>query len=311
MRILVTGGLGLIGSHVAELAHDMGHEVMVIDNLITGRADNLAPSAGLKIEIGDIADASFVTRKFDEFEPEAVVHAAASYKDPDDWLSDTLTNCVGGVNVISSSVRVAVKRFVYLQTALTYGLRPRENPISLDHPRDPGGSSYAISKTTNEYYLELSELDYVTFRLANVAGPRSMAGPLPIFYSRLVSGQKCAVSQSRRDFVYVKDLAVHVLMALDGVGSGVYHFSSGSDVSITELYDEVVNALGLSPYPTPEVVPVSQDDVGSILLDPSRTRQDFGDFEMTGIEELVRSAVSYYEAFGVERPFTHLRSFQT
>ena len=119
-------------------------------------------------------------------------------------------------------------------------MKPEEQPITLNHPRKPEGSSYAISKTANELYIELSGIDFVTFRLANVVGPRNVAGPLPIFYQRLKSGQKCFVTKSRRDFVFVGDLAKTVIQACDGAGSGAYHFSTGADVSILELYDSVV-----------------------------------------------------------------------
>ena len=129
-----------------------------------------------------------MNKKWSEFQPNVVVHTAASYKDPDDWYSDTMTNCVGGSNIVSAAKKFGVERFVYYQTALCYGLNPQQSPIRLDHPRIPEGSSYAISKTANELYLELSGLDYVTFRLANVIGPRNVAGPLPIFYQRLKDG---------------------------------------------------------------------------------------------------------------------------
>lgn len=307
MKTIITGGLGQIGSHVAEMLLERGDEVLVIDNLATGRRIHLTPREGLKIVEGTIADRDLVDQTFAEFKPDTVVHAAASYKDPDDWEEDTLTNCVGGANVVDASRKLGVSRFVYLQTSLCYGLRPSESPITLSHPRRPEGSSYAISKTTNELYLELANLDFVTFRLANVIGPRNLAGPLPIFFKRLSSGQKCFVSESRRDFVFVKDLAFHIVMALDGVGKGAYHFSTGKDISILELYNAMVEALGLANYPEPELSPLGADDVGSILLDPSRTTRDFGAFEFTPLSALVEEAVEYYRAHGVEREFTHLR----
>jgi nucleoside-diphosphate-sugar epimerase len=80
----------------------------------------------------------------------------------------------------------------------------------------------------------------VTFRLANVAGPRNVSGPLPIFFQRLSEGKKCFVTKARRDIVFVKDLARTVLKAADGTGHGAYHFSSGKDVAIQDLYDRVV-----------------------------------------------------------------------
>lgn len=307
MKVLVTGGLGQIGSHVAEICLARGDSVLCIDNLETGREEHLSEHPNLKIELISIADRQAMEEVFENFKPEAVVHTAASYKDPTDWYSDTMTNCVGGANVVDLSVKHDVKRFVYFQTALCYGLKPDESPIPLSHPRRPEGSSYAISKTTNELYLELSGLDYVTFRLANVVGPRNVAGPLPIFYQRLKDGKKCFVTEARRDFVYVGDLAKAVVQACDGTGYGTYHFSSGSDVAILELYEEVAKAMGFNEIPEVEIKSLGDDDVFSILLDPSRTIADFGPIDFTPISQTVSSAIDYYKEHGTLGEYTHLK----
>lgn len=307
MKVLVTGGLGQIGSHVTEMLLERGDEVLVIDNLATGRKEHLSEHSNLEIVIDTIADKDLVDKLVGSFKPDAIVHTAASYKDPDDWYNDTLTNCVGGSNMVNAAKNFGVKRFVYFQTALCYGLKPQQQPIRLDHPKRPADNSYAISKTANEDYLEISGVDFVTFRLANVVGPRNVAGPLPIFYQRLKDGKQCFVTKARRDFVFVKDLARAVLKACDGVGTGAYHFSSGKDISILELYDAVVKAMTLEAYPEPEIKELAPDDVASILLDPSRTFADFGDIQFTALEETVRTAVEYYQQHGTLGEYTHLR----
>ena len=307
MKVLITGGLGQIGSHVAELCLERGDEVFCVDNLETGRVEHLSAQQNLKIEILSISDRENLEKCFEAFRPDAVVHTAASYKDPNDWYSDTMTNCVGGANVVDLSTKYGVKRFVYFQTALCYGLKPDQSPIPLSHPRRPEGSSYSISKTTNELYLELSGIDYVTFRLANVVGPRNVAGPLPIFYQRLKDGKKCFVTEARRDFVYVGDLARAVVQACDGKGKGTYHFSSGKDVAIIELYNEVARSMGFNEPPEVEIKPLGSDDVASILLDPSRTFEDFGPIEFTPIEKTVSSAIEYYKEHGTLGEYTHLK----
>ena len=307
MKTLITGGLGQIGSHIAEMMLERGDEVLVIDNLATGRREHLADHPNLRIVIDTIANRDLMYGLIDKFKPDAVVHAACSYKDPDDWYNDTLTNCVGGAILVDAARRYGVKRFIYFQTALCYGLKPMEQPVTLNHPRKPEGSSYAISKTANELYIELSGIDFVTFRLANVIGPRNVAGPLPIFYQRLKDGKQCFITKSRRDFVFVKDLARTVLNACDGVGKGAYHFSSGTDVAITELYAAVVRAMGLAEYPEPEIRDLGPDDVASILLDPSRTFADFGSIEFTPIETTVAEAIRYYQQHGTLGEYTHLR----
>lgn len=307
MRVFITGGCGQIGSHIAERLLARGDEVLVIDNFATGRRMHLADQERLRVVEGSIADREVVNALFMDFRPEVVVHTAASYKDPDDWYNDTLTNAVGGCTVIRAAMDHKAARFIYFQTALCYGVKPLESPITLSHPKLPGNSSYSISKTAAEDYLEMSGLDFVTFRLANVIGPRNVSGPLPIFFERLTQGKRCFVTPARRDFVYAGDLADAAVRAADGTGRGTYHFSSGTDIAIRELYDAVATALGINRIPEPELRPLGLDDAPSILLDPSRTFADFGPLTFTPLTETVFRAVAYYREFGVHGGYTHLK----
>ncbi|HLO76065.1 MAG TPA: NAD-dependent epimerase/dehydratase family protein [Magnetospirillum sp.] len=308
MKAFITGGCGQVGSHVAEMLLARGDSVLAIDNFATGRPEHLACHPALTFVEGSIADKPLIDRLVGDFRPDVLIHTAASYKDPDDWTGDTLTNAVGGATLIKAAKTNQVGRFIYFQTALCYGVRPLHSPIRLDHPRRPDNSSYAISKTVTEDYLSISGLDYVTFRLANVIGPRNLSGPLPIFFQRLSQGKRCFVTTARRDFVFVKDLARTVLKAADGIGRGAYHFSSGTDVAIRELYDAVVEAMQLNTRPEPEIRPLGPDDAPTILLDPSRTFDDFGPIRFTPLKETVAAAVEYYRAFGVAGGgHTHLK----
>lgn len=307
-KVLITGAAGQVGSHTAELMLARGDTVLGLDNFATGRREHLPEGeARYRFLEGSIADAAFVSGAVGDFRPEVIVHTAASYKDPDDWASDALTNVVGTVNVVQAAKAAGVGRLVYFQTALCYGVKPLEEPITLAHPKSPGNSSYAISKTAAEDYIELSGLDYVTFRLANVIGPRNVSGPLPIFFSRLRDGKRCFVTEARRDFVYVGDLARTVVRAADGVGNGAYHFSSGRDIAIRELYDAVVTAMQFNDYPEPEVRPLGKDDARTILLDPARTIADFGELTFTSLKDFIPKAIDYYRVHGVLGEYTHLK----
>jgi nucleoside-diphosphate-sugar epimerase len=308
MKIFVSGAAGQVGSHVVDEALSRGDEVVGIDNFETGRPEHVAKNSRYRFVEGSIGDTALINKVFAEFKPDVVVHTAAAYKDPDDWATDVETNTMGMVNLVNASKNEGVKRFVYFQTALIYGVKPDENPVSLSHPRRVDNSSYSISKGAAEDYLVLSGLDYVTFRLANVVGPRNVSGPLPIFFQRLSEGKKCFVTPARRDFVYVGDLVRATLTALTGVGSGAYHFSSGADFAIQELYDEVAHSLGINPVPEPELREIASDEASSLLLDPSRTFKDFGQIEFTPLRETVRRAISYYREFGTEGEYTHLKA---
>jgi UDP-glucose 4-epimerase len=209
---------------------------------------------------------------------------------------------------VQASQTSTVKRLIYFQTALCYGLHPVEQPITLAHPIRPDGSSYAISKTAGEHYVSLSGLDFISFRLANAYGPRNLSGPLPTFYYRLTNGKKCFVMNTRRDFIYVHDLVDVVVKALDGMGEkGYYHISSGSDYAIKELYDATIEALGNTESEEVEVRERNPDDVFSILLDPSKTNQHFEWKASTPLMDGVAHAIEYYKKFGISETYTHLK----
>jgi UDP-glucose 4-epimerase len=305
MKVFITGGAGFIGSHLTDRLLARGDEVLVIDNFATGRRDNLKPHVKLRIVEDSISNEKLMNYLMQEFKPDLVIHAAASYKDPNNWIEDALTNVVGTAIVCQSMQRSGVQRIIYFQTALCYGLKPVEQPVTLNHPVLPRGSSYAISKTAAEDYVHLSGLDYVTFRLANAYGPRNISGPLPTFFKRLTTTQKCFVMDTRRDFVYIEDMIDCIMHAVEGKGSGTYHISSGADVSIKELFDATTKALRMNVVV--EVKPRQVDDVFSILLDPSRINNEFGWSTKVPLIEGVKKTIKYYQEYGIEETFTHLK----
>lgn len=313
MKILITGGAGFIGSTLADRLLAAGDEVLVIDNYATGRRDNLVPNDKLTVIEGTIADADLVNKTFTDFGPDVVVHAAASYKDPENWVEDIMTNALGGVNVARASQAVKVKRIIYFQTALCYGLKPVEQPITLTHPLFSGGyeggSSYAISKTSAEQYIELSGLNFISFRLANAYGPRNLSGPLPTFFHRLTNDKPCFVMDTRRDFIFVNDLVDAVVKAVAGAGDpGYYHISTGSDYSIKELFDAAVKALGIKLEKDVEVKARGEDDVFTILIDPSKTEKAFDWKASTPLEDGIKKAIDWYKEYGITQTFTHLKA---
>lgn len=307
MRVLITGGAGFIGSHLSDRLLQNGDTVFVVDNYETGRRDNLRPNDRLTVVEGTICDNDLMKKVYDDFKPEVVVHAAASYKDPENYIGDAATNVLGTAVVTSHAKRTGVKRVIYCQTALCYG-DPLEQPITLSHPIRPEKSSYAISKTGGEMYIALSGLDYVSFRLANAYGPRNLSGPLPTFYSRLTTGKACFVADSRRDFIFIDDMINVMEKAVRGQGTrGAYHISTGADYSIKELFDLTIAALGIKLEKPVEVRPRNPDDVESILLDPSKTKADFQWEAKTPLRDGIGRTISYYKEYGIAETYTHLK----
>lgn len=305
MKVLITGGAGFIGSHVADRLLARGDQVLAIDNYETGRRDNLTPGSLLSVREGTITDEPLMTRLFTEFRPDAVLHAAASYKNPENFIGDAATNVVGTAITVKCAQQAGVRQLVYLQTALCYG-DPVEQPITLDHPIEPRKSSYAISKTAGEFYIRLSSLDYISFRLANAYGPRNLSGPLPTFYHRLTTGKPCFVADTRRDFIYVDDMVDIIVKGLDGIGKGAYHISTGRDFSIKELFDATVEALQIRLDKEVEIRPRSPDDIAMILLDPSKTLETFGMVPSFPLKEGIRRTIDYYRKYGITQTYTHL-----
>jgi UDP-glucose 4-epimerase len=157
----------------------------------------------------------------------------------------------------------------------------------------------------------MSGIDFISFRLANAYGPRNLSGPLPTFYHRLTNGLKCFVMNTRRDFIYVQDLIDLVLMALNGKGTrGYYHASSGSDYAIKELFDETVRALEMALDEDVQVRERNPDDAYTILLDPTKTQQDFRWKPTTTLKEGIEKAIEYYREFGISQTYTHLKEVE-
>jgi UDP-glucose 4-epimerase len=306
MRILITGGAGCLGSNLVEHWLPQGHEIAVIDNFATGKREVVPAMAGLTVIEGSVADESLVQDSFHRFRPQAVIHAAASYKDPLDWIGDSQTNVLGSILVARASRQVGVLRLVNLQTALCYG-RPSMLPIPADHPTAPF-TSYGISKTAGEQFMLLSELPTLSLRLANVTGPRLAIGPIPTFYKRLKAGQKCFCSDTARDFLDMSDYLSLMDRAIEpGAPFGVFNVSSGEAHSIKEIFDLVAEHLGQGGLKVP-VLPPAADDVAVVSLDASSTERAFGWKARVGFRDLVERQLRWYDRHGVSDVFSHLKA---
>ncbi|GAB4227030.1 MAG: NAD-dependent epimerase/dehydratase family protein [Methyloligellaceae bacterium] len=308
MRILLTGGAGCLGSNLAERYLEAGHDLLILDNFATGHRESLPEEhPHMTLVEGSVADAGLVDQLFADFAPTHVIHSAAAYKDPDDWLEDTRTNVEGTINVVNAARAHDVRRFVNFHTALGYG-RPESIPIPVDAPARPF-TSYGISKQAGENYLAMSGLPFVSLRLANVTGPRLAIGPIPTFYTRLKEGKSCFCSRTVRDFVDMDDFfAIMDLVMQDDAPTGVFNVSTGTGHTIREIFDIVADHLGVKlSEPVPEVEP-GADDVPAVVLDPSRTMEVFGWQPQYDFEQTIRRMLAWYDTHGVTAIYSHLRA---
>jgi UDP-glucose 4-epimerase len=308
MRILITGGAGFLGAGYALRALARGDEVLVVDTFATSDRTALPEDGGgLEVVEASVADGERMAALFARFRPDAVVHAAAAYKDPDDWIADAATNVAGTIHCLRTAEAVGTRRFVYLQTALCYG-KPGAAPVREDAPLRPF-TSYGISKTAGEAYALAAEgLETVSLRIANTTGPRLAVGPIPTFYARLKAGRACFCTDAVRDFLDLEDFFALLDAALEpGAPTGAFNASTGEGHAIREVYELVAAHLGVAPG-EPEIRPPADDDAPVVVLDPSAAKAAFGWRPCVRFEASVTSALAWYDAHGVRAVYSHLRA---
>ena len=305
MRILITGGAGCLGSNLIEHWIPQGHKIAVIDNFATGKREVVPEIPGLSVSEGSVADANLVEGVFGSFRPDIVVHAAASYKNPDDWQEDSATNVVGSVIVAKAAARHGAGRVINFQTSLCYG-RPSQLPVPRSHALAPF-TSYGITKTAGEQLMMLSAVPTVSLRLANVTGPRLAIGPIPTFYKRLKAGQGCFCTESSRDFLDMEDFLRFMDLAIkESAPTGVFNLGTGEAHSVKEIYEVVREHLGLSPDKV-RAEPVGADDVAVMMLDSSETEAAFGWKARHSFRETIQRQLAWYDQHGVSDVFSHLK----
>jgi nucleoside-diphosphate-sugar epimerase len=305
MRILITGGAGCLGSNLIEHWLPKGHEIFVIDNFATGKREVVPDVEGLTVVEGSVADNDLVNQCFEKFKPEVVIHSAAAYKDPENWVEDTTTNVIGSTIVARAAKANAVSRLINFQTALCYG-RPQTLPIPTSHPTAPF-TSYGITKTAGEQFMLLSGVPTLSLRIANVTGPRLAIGPIPTFYKRLKAQQNCFCSDTSRDFLDMSDfLSLMDLTILKNSPTGIFNVSSGEAHSIQEIFDIVCQYLNLGKMDVP-ITPVLDDDVPIVVLDPTQTNAAFNWKSQVSFVETIQKQLAWYDQYGISDVFSHLK----
>ncbi len=264
MRILVTGGAGFIGSLVAEKLLELGHQVVVLDDLSTGSEENIPD--GVEFVKGDITDRQLVSELMGDTRFDVVNHHAAqmdvrsSVEDP---TFDARVNILGILNLLQSSIKTGVKKFMFASTGgAVYGEQERF-PADEDHPTRPV-SPYGISKLAGEKYLFYYQVQYglqtVIMRYANIYGPRQNpfgeAGVVAIFSHKLTCGEQVIINGDglqTRDYIYVGDAVTANLRALDNANSITFNVGTGIETDVVTLYKHLAEAAGtdLPPHHGP------------------------------------------------------------
>ena len=303
-KIFITGGAGCLGSNLFEKYILEGHEICLIDNFITGKREVVPELDNLKLIEGSISDFDLLKSSIENFKPEYIIHSAASYKDPKNFAEDVRTNINGTINLIEICLQNNVKKIINFQTSLCYG-KPKALPIPINHSIDPF-TSYGISKATAENFLFLSELPVISLRLANICGPRLAIGPIPTFYKRLKDNQKCFCSDSVRDFLDIKDFFdLMDIVLFQDVPTGKYNISSGEGHSIMEIFKLVCEYLNIENFDVP-IIPVGEDDIKEVVLDPSETEKKLGWKSKINFNDTIKNQLIWYDNYGISEIFSHL-----
>ena len=301
MRALVTGGAGFIGSNLVDALLARGDEVTVIDDLSTGRRQNLdgALANGTELVEADIRDAQSVADIATRVKPEVVFHLAAqidvrkSTADPG-W--DARINVEGTINMLQAARAAGARRFVNTSSGGAIYGEGQVLPAPEDHPVAPE-SPYGLSKFCAEHYCEIFRRMYdtstVSLRYGNVYGPRQdplgEAGVIAIFCGKALAGENPTVfgdGLQTRDYVFVGDVVDSNLAAADRDVNGPINIGTGVETNVLELV-EALRPLAKGPFEA-EHAPARLGEVSHIALDTSRAGQEIGWQSRVGLDEGLR-----------------------
>jgi UDP-glucose 4-epimerase len=304
MKALVTGGAGFIGSNLTDALLARGDEVIVVDDLSTGRRENLEPGLanGATLVEADIRDREALEELFGRERPEVIFHLAAQIdvrKSIADPAFDASINVGGTANVLEAARVAESRRVVFSSTGgAIYGEgEGQQLPLAEDAPLAPE-APYGQSKFAGEGYLALYErlygLSSVPLRLGNVYGPRQdplgEAGVVAIFCGRLREGQQPTVfgdGKQTRDYIYVGDVVSAMLAAAEAETTGPINVGTGIETDVLELVS-ALGELGGNDNFEPEFAPPRTGEVARISIDPGRAERELGWRPEMGLSEGLR-----------------------
>lgn len=302
MNMLITGGAGFIGSHAAEEFINKGYDVTVIDNLCSGKKENL-PSSVNFIE-ADITDYNF-SSLFQKKQFDYIIHFAAQIdvrKSVENPIFDAHINIEGLLNILQSTVNSNIKKFVFISSAgVMYG--NTDEPADELTPPAPV-SPYGVSKLSGEHYLASyhhnHNLNYTILRLANVYGPRQdplgEAGVVAIFANQMINREQSKLfgfGELIRDYVYVKDVINAVVKCLDKGNGEIFNISTSEPTTVKELFEKMRS--NFTDIPDPLFLPARPGELDRSIVNYHKAKNILGWAPLVDLNQGLTSTIEYFK----------------
>lgn len=302
MKVLVTGGAGFIGSHLVDRLVQEGHEVIIVDNLVTGKRRNINRAARFyKLDIQSWR----LERVFRNERPNVVMHLAAQMdvrKSVEDPMFDAQVNILGTLNVLQQAVKHGVRKVVFSSSGGAIYGEQEIYPAPESHVTRPL-SPYGLSKLCGEqylsYYQRSSGLQVVSLRYANVYGPRQdpegEAGVVAIFIQKMLNNEQAVINgngRQTRDFVFVEDVVEANLAVMGQETQGTYNVGTGVETSVNDLFRILIQHTGST---CKEVHgPAKKGEQARSVIDNTRMRHELSWEPKADLTEGLKKTVEYF-----------------